>query len=63
MKALIWNTGNSIEQDWEYQWIHSLFSSEGELEVYENISYVVEDALIVVSVNHLTQSYLENTNP
>lgn len=59
MKSLVWNTGNSIQNDWEYDWIHSLFSNEGYAEVYENISFVVEDAIIVVSANHLMPSYLE----
>jgi hypothetical protein len=58
-RSLIWKTGNPITKDWEYDWIHYLFSNGEELEFYENISYVVEDAIIVISVNNLCTSYLD----
>jgi hypothetical protein len=58
MRTLIWKTNKPITVDWEYDWINYLFSNNEELDFYENISYIIENAIVVVSVNDLCLDYI-----
>jgi len=59
MRTLIWKTGKPTTVDWEPDWINYLFSNGEELDFYEDIPYVIEDAIVVVSVNDLCINYIE----